>query len=67
VDETSAPVFAALLEDWVMEPAAGGTTTLRWTFALDPLPETAALMTGARDLVGGAFHDAARGLDAQLR
>jgi hypothetical protein len=67
VDETSAPVFGALLEDWVMEPSAGGTTTLRWTFAFDPLPETAALMSGARDLIGGTFHDAARGLDARLR
>jgi hypothetical protein len=67
VDETSAPVFAALLEDWVMEPADGDTTTLRWTFAFDPLPETAELMTGARELIGSTFHDATRGLDAQLR
>lgn len=67
VDETSAPVFAALVEDWVVEPAAAGTTVLRWTFAFDPLPETAELMTGARDLIGSAFHEAARGLDAHLR
>jgi hypothetical protein len=60
-------VFGALLEDWVMVPADRGTTTLRWTFAFDPLPETAELMTGAHDLIGSTFHDAARGLDARLR
>ncbi len=59
VDETSAPVFAALLEDWVMAPAADGTTILRWRFAFDPLPETAELMIGARELIGATFHDAA--------
>jgi uncharacterized protein YndB with AHSA1/START domain len=67
VDETSAPVFAALLEDWVMEPADGDTTTLRWTFAFEPLPETAALFADARDLIGSTFHEAAKSLDAFLR
>jgi uncharacterized protein YndB with AHSA1/START domain len=67
VDETSAPVFAVLLEDWVIEAAAGGRSTLRWTFAFEPLPETAELFAGARDLIGTTFHDAAEGLDAALR
>jgi hypothetical protein len=67
VDETSAPVFAALLEDWVMEPADGDTTTLLWTFAFEPLPETAELFAGAQDFIGTTFHDAAKGLDASLR
>lgn len=66
VDETSAPLFAALLEDWVMEPAGGGTT-LAWTFAFEPLPDTAEMLTGAHDLIGSTFHDAARALDATLR
>ncbi len=67
VDETSAPIFAALLEDWVMEPAARDTTTLVWTFAFDPLAETAELLTGAHDMIGATFHDACRGLDATFR
>ncbi len=66
VDETSAPLFAVLLEDWVIEPA-GNSSTLRWTFAFEPLRETAELFAGARDLIGTAFHGAAQGLDAALR
>jgi Polyketide cyclase / dehydrase and lipid transport len=67
VDETSAPLFAALLEDWAMEPADGGGTTLVWTFAFEPLAETEAMLVGAHDLIGATFHDAARALDATLR
>jgi Polyketide cyclase / dehydrase and lipid transport len=67
VDETSTPMFAALLEDWVMEPAADDTTVLAWTFAFEPLPEAAALLAGAQELIGTTFHDAARELDASLR
>ena len=67
VDETSAPVFAVLVEDWVIEPAAGGGATLRWTFAFRAAPETAALFGGARELIGTTFHDAAKGLDDSLR
>jgi uncharacterized protein YndB with AHSA1/START domain len=66
VDQTSAPLFAALAEDWVIEPAGNGAT-LRWTFAFDPLPDTAAGLVGAQDLIGSTFHDAARGLDAAMR
>jgi hypothetical protein len=67
VDETSGPVFRALLEDWVMEPADDGATVLVWTFAFDPLPETAELLVRAHDLIGSTFHDATRGLDATLQ
>jgi hypothetical protein len=67
VDETSAPVFAALLEDWVLEPTGDDATTLHWTFAFDPLPEMAEIMVGARELIGTTFHDAVRGLDVALR
>jgi hypothetical protein len=66
VDETSAPLFAALAEDWVVEPAAGGTSTLRWTFAFDPLTDTAAGLVGARELIGTTFADATRRLDGRL-
>jgi uncharacterized protein YndB with AHSA1/START domain len=67
VDETSAPVFVALLEDWVMEPADNDTTTLRWTFAFEPRAETAELLVGSQEFIGTTFHDAARNLDASLR
>jgi Polyketide cyclase / dehydrase and lipid transport len=67
VDETSGPVFKALLEDWVMTPAAGDSTTLGWTFAFDPVPEMAEILIGARELIGTTFSDAAKGLDAALR
>ena len=67
VDETSAPLFAALLEDWGVDPGAGSTSILRWTFAFEPLPETAELFAGARELIGATFQDAAKGLDTSLR
>jgi hypothetical protein len=66
VDETSAPLFAALAEDWVVTPADGGTSTLHWTFAFDPLPDTASGLVGARELIGSTFADAVRGLDRRL-
>ena len=67
VDETSDPIFEALLEDWVIEPAPDDTTTLVWTFAFEPLPATAALFAGAEELIGTTFRDAVQGLDATLR
>ncbi len=67
VDETSAPIFQALLEDWVIEPADGGTAILLWTFAFDPFPETAEMMAGASELIGTTFYAAAKGLDAALQ
>lgn len=66
VDETSSPLFEALMEDWVIEPD-GDTTTLAWTFAFEPLPDTEAMFLGARELIGTTFHDAAVALDATLR
>jgi hypothetical protein len=67
VDETSVPLFGALAEDWVVEPADGGTSTLHWVFAFDPLPDTAAALVGARELIGTTFAGAVRGLDDRLR
>ncbi len=66
VDASSAPVFAALLEDWVIEPTADGTSTLRWTFAFEPRPETAELLAGAHELIGTTFRNAVAGLNAAL-
>jgi hypothetical protein len=66
VDETSAPVFAALAEDWVVEPDGHDAATVHWRFAFDPRAETAAMLLDARDLIGTTFHDAMRGLDTSL-
>jgi hypothetical protein len=67
VDETSVPVFAALAEDWIVEPDGHDAATVRWVFAFDPLPETAAMLVDGREIIGTAFRDAMRGLDASLR
>jgi uncharacterized protein YndB with AHSA1/START domain len=66
VDASSAPVFATLLEDWVIEPAGEGTSTLRWTFAFEPRPEMAEVMIGAQRLVGDTFRAAVAGLNTAL-
>jgi len=66
VDETSAPLFVALLEDWRIEPGPGETTVMRWTFAFEPRSETAEMFAGASELIGSTFGDAMRGLDARL-
>jgi hypothetical protein len=65
VDECSAELFLALLEDWRLEPRDGGSV-LRWTFAFEPvdalrsladveLPAAAeaALRAAVTDLNGG--------------
>jgi hypothetical protein len=67
VDETSAPVFAALAEDWVVEPDGHDAATVHWTFAFDPLPAVASVLIEARDVIGSTFRDAMRGLDDALR
>ncbi|MFJ6751749.1 SRPBCC family protein [Streptomyces sp. NPDC091266] len=64
-DTTNAPGLRALLEDWRLTPAGGGTR-LRWTFAADgPAPFRFALMLG-RPGLGRAFRGSARALDRRL-
>jgi len=65
VDESSDATFRALAEDWVMT-GAGATSTLTWTFAVDPQPELAELIEGARDMIGGVFTRAMVSLAAHL-
>ncbi|MFJ9412260.1 SRPBCC family protein [Streptomyces sp. NPDC101393] len=65
VDTTNAPGLRALLEDWRLTPAGGGTR-LRWTFAADgPAPFRFVLMLG-RPGLGRAFRGSARALDRRL-
>jgi hypothetical protein len=65
VDESSDTTFRALAEDWVMT-GTGPTSTLTWTFAVDPQPELAELIQGARDTIGDVFAKAMVSLAAHL-
>ncbi|MGZ4678255.1 MAG: SRPBCC family protein [Acidimicrobiia bacterium] len=65
VDESSESTFRALAEDWVMEPQ-GDQSVLRWTFAVDPVPDLTALIAGAREMIGSVFLDAMDSLAAYL-
>ncbi|MFC5247108.1 SRPBCC family protein [Streptomyces nigrescens] len=65
VDTTNAPGLRALLEDWRLAPAGGGTR-LRWTFAADGPAPFRLLLTLARPGLGRAFRESARALDRRL-
>ncbi|MFE3887678.1 SRPBCC family protein [Streptomyces lydicus] len=65
VDTTNAPGLRALLEDWRLTPADGGTR-LRWVFAADGPAPFRFLLTLARPGLGRAFRDSARALDRRL-
>ncbi|MEU9118992.1 SRPBCC family protein [Streptomyces sp. NPDC048506] len=65
VDTTNAPGLRALLEDWRLTPAGGGTR-LRWTFAADGPAAFRWVMTLARPGLGRAFRKSARALDRRL-
>ncbi|MCR8578455.1 SRPBCC family protein [Streptomyces sp. Isolate_219] len=65
VDTTNAPGLRALLEDWRLAPAGGGTR-LRWTFAADGPAPFRFLLTLARPGLGRAFRESARTLDRRL-
>ncbi|WP_416969816.1 SRPBCC family protein [Streptomyces sp. 4F14] len=65
VDTVNAPGLRALVEEWRLIPAGGGTR-VRWTFAADgPLVLRLALKA-ARPGMGWAFRDAVRALDRRL-
>ncbi|MFJ9852548.1 SRPBCC family protein [Streptomyces sp. NPDC101150] len=65
VDATNAPGLRALLEDWRLTPAGGGTR-LRWTFAADGPAPFRLMMTLARPGLGRAFRDSVRALEGRL-
>ncbi|MFD8423400.1 SRPBCC family protein [Streptomyces sp. NPDC059466] len=65
VDVTNAPGARALVEEWRLTPAGGGTR-VRWTFAADgTAPFRVALKVGRAGL-GRAFRDAVTKLDRRL-
>ncbi|MFI1675639.1 SRPBCC family protein [Streptomyces sp. NPDC020607] len=69
VDRTNAPGLRALVEEWRLTPAGGGTgtgTRVQWTFAMDGVaPLRGALKLGRAGL-GRAFRDAVTALDQRL-
>jgi hypothetical protein len=65
VDECTAPLFHALVEDWVVQ-RNGDATTVRWTFAADPREEIAAVLPDLRGVLEKVFTAAMRNLSAAL-
>jgi hypothetical protein len=69
VDETSAPVADALVEDWSMSVENYGgrpVTIVRWTFAIDPSALFRAAIVAAPTVMGTLFRRAMRNLDRSL-
>ncbi|HWW53528.1 MAG TPA: SRPBCC family protein [Acidimicrobiales bacterium] len=66
VDETTADMFHALAEDWVVEPK-GDHAVVRWTFAIDPKAEIVPLLGDLPAIVGKVFDDAMAGLDTYIK
>jgi hypothetical protein len=65
VDESGEDTFRALAEDWTVDDL-GDRAVLRWAFCVDPAPEVAPLIAGAKDVIGGVWLDAMDGLAAYL-
>ena len=66
VDECSAPIARALVEDWVISPAAGGSV-VRWTFTIDPRALFIAGSPVAGKVMGSLFARAMKNLSEQLQ
>lgn len=65
VDVTNAPGIRALVEEWRLTPAGGGTR-VQWTFAADGAVAFRVVLRLARPGLGRAFRDAVTALDRRL-
>jgi Polyketide cyclase / dehydrase and lipid transport len=65
VDETTAPIFGALAEDWRIR-ADGDGSIVEWTFAFDPTAEGEAVLPVLPEMLAAVFRGAMQGLDAHL-
>ena len=65
VDETTAPMFVALAEDWRIRPGGNGSL-VEWTFAFEPTPEGVAVLDVLPGVLDDVFRGAMRSLDAHL-
>ena len=68
VDASSAPLAHALVEEWAMLEAGddGGSTVVRWTFAIDPKALFKGGKVAASTVMGSLFRKAMRNLDQHL-
>lgn len=65
VDETSAPMARALLEEWQFEDG-GERTLVRWTMATDPRGVFSLVVKAGGRMIGWVFRRAMRNLAAEL-
>jgi hypothetical protein len=65
VDETTAPMANALVEDWRIVPDGDGSI-VSWTFAIDPRPLFSVASTLAAPVMGRLFRRAMRNLGRHL-
>jgi len=65
VDEMTVPLANALVEEWRIDPAPGGSV-VRWTFAIDPRPLFIASGPLAPRAMGRLFRSAMRNLSETL-
>lgn len=65
VDTVNAPGLSAVVEEWRLIPAGGGTR-VRWTFSVDGVLPLRLVLKGAAPLLGRAFREAVRELDRRL-
>jgi polyketide cyclase/dehydrase/lipid transport protein len=65
VDEMTAPLAHALVEEWTIR-SDGDTSVVRWTFAIDPRALFRVSMAVAPAVMGRLFRKAMRNLSAKL-
>ncbi|WP_055591019.1 SRPBCC family protein [Peterkaempfera griseoplana] len=66
VEESGVPGLLAMMEEWRLSPSPYGGTRLQWTTAVDARQPLRGLWGAARPLLGRAFQQAARRLDARV-
>ncbi len=64
VDEASVDIFAALVEDWIVEANDDGSKVM-WIFASEPRAGTD--VAGMESMIGEVFREAMQSLDGHLR
>jgi hypothetical protein len=67
VDEASVPLGKALVEEWLVEDAGPGRSTVKWTFAIDPRLAFRLGQPFAVRIIGGVFQKGMRNLGQQLQ
>jgi carbon monoxide dehydrogenase subunit G len=66
VDESTAPIAHALVEDWQVEPRGDDRSIVRWTFAIDAKPLFKVGAPAAGTVMGRLFKKAMANLSEEL-